>query len=461
MDISQKALQTFQDKFAQNSPNASKYKVMQGVLRKARITNVSVNQNTASKQPFKFNFTVPGDVKATDQKYSGRCWIFAGLNLIRRKLITKYKLEGDFELSQAYIHRWDKLEKCNAALEVMYDLAKQGHGNESLHYSTLIPIMLGDGGTWGMFVKLVKKYGVLPKDVYPDTQQAANTNQMNHMLQITVMKASATIHLKMDMDIDVFRKYKQTVLDECYRIINICLGNAPSTFAWTFHETKQTMQYTPKQFYNKVVKSQIDVTKFVSICNVPQESYNRLLAVEYLHNVLEKDDDIKRTLTNWYLNLDINTFKQCVWKSINHQTAVWFACDVGHYWLNHGTLLDPNASNIKDMFDIDFSLSKRSSLETRTNVANHAMCITGCQKEKEAFTRWKVENSHGIASDLKGFITMSDEYFSQYVLCAAVPIDCIPPKLRNLVRKKTSIKWFPYYSVLGTFSDSPVPALAY
>jgi bleomycin hydrolase len=117
-------------------------------------------------------------------------------------------------------------------------------------------------------------------------------------------------------------------------------------------------------------------------------------------------------------------------------------------------VLDKNASNLKEMFDIDFSLSKRASLETRTSLPNHAMTFIGAHKEKSGtIKRWKVENSHGDDGALKGFITMSDSWFNEYVICAAVPVDCLPVVLRDEAMKKKKVKWLPFYSPLGTYSS--------
>jgi bleomycin hydrolase len=256
------------------------------------------------------------------------------------------------------------------------------------------------------------------------------------------------------MDNKEFQRYKKNILDECYRIINLCLGNIPGEFAWTFKDKKKEKIYTAHTFYNSTIKPLIDLTEFVSICNFPIEKYNQLIAVEYLHNIIHEDDtDLKHKITNLYLNLDIKTFKEAVFKSITHKTGVWFACDVGQFWINRGTILDQNSSNLKDMFDVEFTLNKKAGLETRTNVPNHAMVIVGCQKNDDGFKRWKVENSHGTESILKGFITMSDNWFDDYVICAAVHINSLPLKMRALVKSKKNIKWLPYYSPMGIFAD--------
>jgi len=450
MELSNKDMTEYHKNFKQKT----KYKILQGVLKKAPISEISVDQNSLSKLPSKFNYSLPEIVNATDQQNSGRCWIFAGLNILRHKLIHHYKLAPNFELSQSYLFKCDKLERCNYCLELIYDFIKKGRGNSTLEYISLIPSIIKDGGTWDMFVNLVNKYGCIPKSIYPESFQSNYTSKLNDMLAITVLKTSDVITAKMSAH--EFRTYKSTIMEECYRIINICLGNTPPKFSWTFKNTKKEKIYTPVDFYIKTIKPLINLDHYISICNYPVESYNQLLAIEYVHNVLTPEDiktGIQKKYTNVYLNIDMETFKESVFKNIKNNTAVWFACNYGQYTMNRGSILDETSSNIKDMFDISFSLSKRIGLETRTNDPNHAMVFIGCQKDEDGIKRWKVENSHGKDTPEKGFITMSDRWFDDYVICAAVDINTLPVKMRELVKNKKNIKWLPYYSPLGTYAN--------
>lgn len=447
MDISFKDIEEYHKKFQQKS----KYKILQGVLRRTPILEVSIDQNSLVKMPPRFNYALPEIVTATDQMSSGRCWIFAGLNILRHKLIQHYKLPPDFELSQSYIFKCDKIEKCNYALELIYHLIKKGSPNSSLEYVTLATTAITDGGTWDMFVNLIKKYGCVPKAVHPESFQSNYTSRINSMLNITILKTSDVITPKMTLS--EFRAYKKVILEECYRIINICLGNSPTKFAWTFKNTVKEKIYTPIEFYKSKVKPLINIENFISICNFPVEDYNQLLAIEYVHNILEESDDFNKKYTNLYLNIDMDTFKEAVFKNIKKNTAIWFACDYGQYVMNQGSILAQDVSNLKEMFDVSFSLSKRASLETRTNVPNHAMVFTGCQKDEDGFTRWKVENSHGDRSPQKGFITMSDKWFTDYVICAAVDIATLPVKLREIIKSKKHMKRLPYYSPLGVYAQ--------
>lgn len=449
MEVSFKDLKEFQSDFEKKS----KYKLMQGVLRKSFLNTVSANQNALSKLPFKFNYSLPESTMPLDQYFSGRCWIFAGLNVIRHKLIDDLKLDPSFQLSQAYICRCDKIEKCNAGMEYIYDLAKQGKDNSSLEYAALIEHSMGDGGTWMMFVNLVKKYGLIPKDLYPDNTQVKHTSKMNDLLINLVLKTSNDINTKMSRR--EFEEYKFNVLGDCYRVINMFLGNAPDNFAWAFKEKQVEKNFTPVEFYTKVVKPKINIERYVNVCHFPAEKMNMRLGVEYTHSLLREGDNVARDDSSAYYNMDVVEIKNAVWKSIRKGVGVWFAGDVTKYWLEKSSILDQNASNLGQMLDINLNMPKAAGLMTRTNIPNHAMMFTGCQKneDRSGFERWKVENSHGKGNDLNGFVTMSDKWFDKYVVCAAVPIDCLSAKMKALVKSSDShIKWLPFYSVLGTFA---------
>lgn len=448
MEVSFKQIKQFQNEFEQKS----KYKLMQGVLRKSFFNTVTANQNALSKLPFKFNYSIPDSTMPLDQHISGRCWIFAGLNVMRRKLIDELKLDPSFELSQAYICRCDKIEKCNAALEYIYQLAKEGKDNSSLEYAALIEHSMGDGGTWKMFVNLIKKYGIVPKAIYPDNTQAKHTNRMNNLLIHLVSKSSSDINEKMSRK--EFEEYKVRVLGNCYKVITMFLGNAPESFVWAFKEKQEEKTYTPLEFYLKTVKPRINIEKYVNVCHFPAEKMNIRLGVEYTHSLLREGDDVKRDDDSAYYNIDIREIKDAVFRSIKKGTGVWFAGDVTKYWLEKSSILDQNASNLSQMLDIDFEMPKAAGLMARTNIPNHAMIFAGCQKnEGGGYERWKVENSHGKSNGLGGFVTMSDKWFDKYVVCAAVPFDCLSAKAKQLVKdRETHIKWLPFYSVLGTFA---------
>lgn len=61
----------------------------------------------------------------TNQKNSGRCWLFAALNCIRVPFIKQYNLD-EFEFSQGYLFYWDKIERCHYFLNNIIETASRG-----------------------------------------------------------------------------------------------------------------------------------------------------------------------------------------------------------------------------------------------------------------------------------------------------------------------------------------------
>jgi len=375
-------------------------------------------------------------------------------------MIRHYGLPGDFELSQAHIYKYDKMEKCNAALEVMYDFSKKGWDNQSLQYTSFFKNILSDGGTMAMFLNIIEKYGVVPKSAYSDSSQATHSGGMNDLLITTVLKTSASI--RSNMTRTAFENLKTKTLEECHRIITLCLGNSPQSFAWSSKETTEhPKNYTPCSFYKSVVQKVVNLRNYVCIVNDPRHSYNKLIGVEYIHNVLHpRENNLQRKMTNVYLNLDVPTFKKAVFHTIDkHQTPVWFATDFSKFVLNDKTLMDPLSSTVEKLFQVDLRLDKKTCLETNVTVPNHAMVFTGCEKQGNQYLRWKVENSHGDSTQLHGFITMSDAYFDDYVIVAFVHKSTLSQSLREVCKEKKDVQWVPFWDVLGVFATQKADSI--
>lgn len=104
-----------------------------------------------------FNLSIPHEGgPVTNQRSSGRCWIFAACNTFRIAIMQKHNIQA-FELSQSYLFFWDKVEKANYFLETV--LANAGEEVDGRLFTALNASPVGDGGQWDMIVNLVEKYG--------------------------------------------------------------------------------------------------------------------------------------------------------------------------------------------------------------------------------------------------------------------------------------------------------------
>lgn len=121
-----------------------------------------------------FNVKIPFEgAPVTNQRSSGRCWLFATTNVLRVAVMKKYNLK-EFELSQAYLFFWDKLEKANWFLEQIVDTADQDL--DSRLVQELLGAPVNDGGQWDMAANLVAKYGLVSCPIVSSLVVVLNTS---------------------------------------------------------------------------------------------------------------------------------------------------------------------------------------------------------------------------------------------------------------------------------------------
>ena len=119
----------------------------------------------AREVPMDFNIELKqGSI--TNQEQSGRCWMFAGLNVLRFELMHKWNI-SDFEFSENYLLFWEKMEKANTYLEYVLDTLDETTDSRIFQYVNAGPVE--DGNWWQGFANLVSKYGLVPKRTYPES----------------------------------------------------------------------------------------------------------------------------------------------------------------------------------------------------------------------------------------------------------------------------------------------------
>ncbi len=359
------------------------------------------------------NFTV--DLKqgaVTNQKQSGRCWIFSALNVFRYELMQKYSLK-DFELSQNFLYFYDKLEKSNYYLETMLELKDEPEDGRLFCFLNSDPI--ADGGQWDMISNLVKKYGVVPKYIYPDSKSAETSRWMREA--ITSKLREDAYHLrsmarKGEVS-SVLREKKEEMLAEIYRILCICLGEPPKHFDLVARDKDDNpiVEYdlTPKGFFDKYIG--IDLSSMVSLVNAPADNkpMDRLYTVKYLGNVKEGDKVS-------YLNTDIAILKEAVIRQLKDGHPVWFGSDCSKFSLRKSGIFDRASMNIEELFDIRYEFTKGERLIYGDSAMNHAMVILGVNMNKEGCPdKWHIENSWGKDAGMEGHYVASDPWFDEFV----------------------------------------------
>lgn len=353
----------------------------------------------------------------TDQKQSGRCWMFSALNTMRYRIIKDYKLET-FELSQAYPLFFDKLEKSNYFLEsIIKTLDEDLQGRLVKH---ILADPLGDGGQWDMFVNLVNKYGVVPKYAMPEVNASSSTREMDSYL--TKMLRSFAKDLRKahqeGKSLEELEKMKDGFNEDIYRALTLILGTPPKTIDFEARDKDDNYicdkNLSPKEFFDKYVKMNID--DFVSLINAPtaDKPFNETFTVDYLGNVCE-GKPVK------YLNLPIDELKKAAIRQLEDGYPVWMGCDVGQSFVRKEGILSTKAFKLEELFGLDFAMTKEDRLDYSESLMTHAMVFTGVDLDDEGNPiRWKIENSWGDRAGNKGYLVMSDEWFNEYMYQIAV-----------------------------------------
>ncbi len=354
--------------------------------------------------------------KRCDQKRSGRCWMFASLNMLRLSTIKKFKLET-FEFSQAYSLFFDKLEKSNWFLGNILDTLDEPLDGRLMAFLLADPI--GDGGQWDMFRALMKKYGVVPKETMPETACSENTAEMDRYLTRYLRGAAKRLRetSAAGASMDDLLAMRKEQLHEVWRLLAICLGEPPESFESRVHDKDGKLvdelsgTFTPKGFFDAACD--IDIDAYVSLISAPtaDKPFNHTYTVDRLGNVVEAGG-VR------YLNLPAKRLKQLALAQLQDGLPVWFGCDVAQSYLRDEGIMDTAALDVDSLFGfpVEGALSKAERLDFGDSRMTHAMVLEGVRldKNKEP-TLWKVENSWGEDHGREGFDTMSDAWFDEYV----------------------------------------------
>ena len=388
----------------------------------------------------------------TDQASSGRCWAFAGNNLLSSKVMTDLQF-SEFEMSESFIAFYDKLEKGNFFLERIIEMRDRPLDDRSLQNE--LSGMFGDGGWHNYFLDIVKKYGMVPKEIMPETKQSASTGMLNNLGQ-TLLRSYASELLQMHKDgkkLKALRARKDELLGELYHFLVLNYGKPPKSFVYRYEfkdkdDTTKTekqiieKEYTPKSFFDTYFGSSLP--EYVAIVNNPAMEFNKAYLLKESRNIYENSDFT-------VINLPIEDLKNYARKSILDSQAVWFACDIGKDNYRNDALLKTDIYDYSKTLGIDFSLSKRDRILYHDMSPNHAMVLTGLDTAQTGETvKWLVENSWGKKAGDDGYWNMYDDWFSEYILLIVVDKNLLSDEHKKLFDSKPQIiaDWEPFFLAL-------------
>lgn len=398
--------------FAEDFKKRESSQLIANAVIKNGIDNTALNNEAVKKMHYDFSEEI--DVgKVTNQKKSGRCWMFAALNNIRYSISEDLNIKDhDFELSQSYTMFWDKLEKANFFLENIIETVELDIDSRKVMW--LLNEPTNDGGQWDMFTALIEKYGIVPKYVMPESYHSSNSRGLNKILNMKLRYQAKTLRndFKFGADKESLREEKEDMLAEIYAILAYFLGEPPQKFDFEYRDKEGNFNrdsgLTPVEFYQKY--SKVKMSDYVSIINAPTKDkpFEQTYTVEFLGNVKEGKQI-------HYLNLPIEKLKKYTQKQLKAGEPVWFGCDVGQYSDRNLGIMDSELYKYQDLLATEISFTKGERLQYAESILTHAMVFTGVNlTADETANRWKVQNSWGDKVGKEGFFIMSDKWFEEF-----------------------------------------------
>src|SRR6266581_9060143 len=400
------------------------YRLAQNAVTRVAIDDVAISRDVVNTSDHSLSVLLD-DWKVTDQQRSGRCWLFAGLNLMRVGAMKKMGLK-EFEFSQNFTMFWDKIERANYFLEAIIETADRDVDDRTVAH--LLGAVADDGGQWNMFVAIVNKHGLVPKAYMPETQSSGDTGKMNSVLRSQLRQGAKAVRAAFASDgIGAARQEKAEILKVIYRVLCIHLGTPPERFDWQWTDKDRHFHrdgvLTPQEFAATYVDLPMD--DYVCLVHDPRPSspVGKTFTVQYLGNVLGAPPVT-------YLNVEMSLMKDIASTTLQGGEPVWFGCDVGKMMSNDYGLWDAGLFDLPSVYGTEFTLDKADRLIYHETQMTHAMLFTGVDILDGVTRKWRVENSWGTAKGKDGFYTMNDSWFDQYVFEIAARRGALPEDLR-------------------------------
>lgn len=383
----------------------------------------------------------------TNQKQSGRCWLFTGLNVLRSQAINKHNLPK-LELSQVYLFFFDQLEKSNLFLQGVIDTADKPFDDRFVDWLFCNP--LSDGGTFTGVADLVEKYGVVPKEAMPETYSSNNTSQIasqmkwqlrDYGMQLRKLAASGSQKKQLEAE-------KVKMLGNIYHMLTLAYGVPPTEFRWEFRTASGSLvsdkTYTPKEFYKELWGDYNLNEQTILVMNDPSREYGKVYRIQYDRHTYDGHDWV-------YLNLPMEQIKPIAIEMIKNNEAMYISCDVGKFLNRSLGTCDMNNFDYKSLLGVELTMDKRERILTHASGSSHAMTLIAVDVDAatKAPLRWMVENSWGKESGFNGNLIMTDEWFDEYMFRFVFDKKYVPAEILKLTKQEPILlpSWDPMFAV--------------
>lgn len=405
-------------------------KAIRNAIGNNDLKKLALNQDNLKAMDTNFSNKVESKGIA-DQKSSGRCWLFTGLNVMRAKVISQYGM-GNFEFSQVYNSFWDQLEKSNLFLQGVIDTSKKPMDDKMVDWLFKNPI--GDGGQFTGISDIIGKYGVVPKDVMPETNSSENTSQMANLIELKLREFGLQLREQAAKGAkpSALENSKGKMLTTIYRMLVLNLGVPPTEFTWTRKDAKgkaiDTKQYTPQSFFKEYVNKDL-TNNYVMVMNDPTREFYKSYEIDF--------DRHRYDGKNWtYVNLPIEEIKKMAISSIKDSTMMYFSCDVGKFLNSERGLLDVNNYDYASLMGTTFNMNKEQRVKSYASGSSHAMTLMAVDLDKDGKPKkWMVENSWGMKG-YQGHLIMTDEWFNEYMFRLVVDKKYVPANVLEITKQK-------------------------
>ncbi len=421
--INKDLIKKFDEKFSGDAASVA----VAGAIAKSGINDASLNNNVARRHNHMFSVTTKRG-KITNQKSSGRCWMFAALNTARVDTMKKYDMKT-LEFSQNYTLFWDKMERSNYTLDAIIETADEPLDSRIVKHILFDPLC--DGGQWDMFKAILDKYGVVPKDHMPETFHSSNTRILDTYLTSMLRYFAYVLRTEVEKtgSKESAKALKEDMLYKIYNILVKALGNPPQKVNFEYQDKDEKYhrlpEMTPQEFFKETVGW--NLKERVSVINAPTKDkpYGKTYTVKFLGNVVEADP-VK------YLNVPIDVLKEATLSALKDGEPVWFGCDVGKLSEGNLGIMDLDTFNYAETLGYYPEWDKETQLDYYESQLTHAMVFTGVNIDPNGkVVNWEVENSWGDKVGKKGMYSMSDEWFDRFMYQVMVDRKYLPEEWRE------------------------------
>lgn len=422
------------------------------------VNALALSRSALSRHDGHFSHRIKSNGIITDQKQSGRCWMFAGLNVLRPQVMRDHRM-AEFQFSTAYLQFWDKLEKSNLFLESIIELRSAGYLDRE--WEIVNRNGAEEGGWWNYLTGLVEKYGVVPLAVMPETHTSSNTKVFNHILG-RLLRTHAVRLLQRHREgagIADLRALKDEALKEIYRFLVINFGEPPAEFEWRYQvrpepggsadggteagsgteEGNLTPPeiHTPHSFYQKYVGHTL--SDYVCLYNDPSNGLDR-------HYYFDRTRNIVGNGCMHFVNIGSPDMKAIAKASLLAGEPVWFAVDMDFDQSGEHGLMEHQLFDYETLFGIDLTISKADRTRFHAGASCHAMALMGVDLAGDGHPRkWLVENSHGDKLGDKGRWTLLDQWFDEHVYTIIVHRRHVPQGILECFGEEPTVlpAWYP------------------